>query len=67
MLVSQMLKGADSQGTETYKIYLNDMEIRPCQSCGIDPSPKYGLLNDDMNRVYTHLQSCDSVVLGSPV
>jgi multimeric flavodoxin WrbA len=67
VLVSQVLEGAGSQGAETYKLYLNDMQIRPCQSCGIDPSPEYCLFNDDMNRVYTHLQSCDAVVLGSPV
>lgn len=39
-LVSQVLKGASSQGAETHTLYLNDMNIRPCQSCGVDPYPK---------------------------
>jgi multimeric flavodoxin WrbA len=67
VLVSQVLKGASTQGAETYKIYLNDMHIRPCQSCGVDPAPKYCLFDDDMNRTYAYLRSCDAVVLGSPV
>ncbi len=34
LLVTQVLKGAQSQGAEVQKFYLNDMCIRPCQSCG---------------------------------
>lgn len=67
LLVSQVLKGASSQGAETRKIYLNDMHIKPCQSCGVDPYPKYCLFNDDMKVVYDALESCDVIVLGSPV
>jgi multimeric flavodoxin WrbA len=67
LLVSQVLRGASSQGAETHKIHLNDMHIRPCQSCGVDPYPKYCLFDDDMKEVYALLESCDAVVLGSPV
>ncbi len=67
LLVSQVLKGAGSQGAKTYKIYLNDLSIRPCQSCGVDPYPKYCLFDDDMKVVYDALESCDVIVLGSPV
>ena len=67
LLVSQVLKGASSQGAETEKLYLNDLDIRPCQSCGVDPYPRYCLFDDDMKLVYVALESCDIVVLGSPV
>jgi len=67
LLVSEVLKGAGSQGAETYKIYLNDLVIRPCQSCGIDPFPKFCLFDDDMNLVFAALESCGFMVLGSPV
>ena len=67
LLVSQVLKGAASQGAETHKIYLNDLHIRSCQSCGVDPYPKYCLFDDDMKVVYDALQSCDVIVLGSPI
>jgi len=66
-LVSEVLRGASSQGAETRKICLNDLQIQPCQSCGVDPRPKYCLFDDDMRTIYTMLQSCDAIVLGSPV
>jgi len=66
-LVSQILKGAKSRGAKTHKIYLNDLSIKPCQSCGVDPYPKYCLFDDDMKEVYDALQSYDAMVLGSPV
>jgi multimeric flavodoxin WrbA len=67
LLVSQVLEGARSRGAEIEKTYLNDLKIRPCQSCGEDPYPKYCFFEDDMGRIYQLLQSCDAVVLGSPV
>lgn len=67
LLVSQVLEGAKSQGAQTYKIYLNDLGIKPCQSCGIDPYPKYCLFDDDMKEIFSALESCDVVILGSPV
>ncbi len=67
LLVSQVLKGASSEGAATDKIYLNDLNIKPCQSCGVDPNPEYCLLNDDMKIIYNALQSCEAIVLGSPV
>lgn len=67
LLVSEVLKGADSQGAKTRKIYLNDLHVKPCQSCGVDPYPNYCLFEDDMNLIYNVLESSDIVVLGSPV
>jgi len=43
------------------------LRIKPCQSCGVDPHPKYCLFDDDMKEVYAALESCDVIVLGSPV
>ncbi|MBN1536630.1 MAG: flavodoxin family protein [Anaerolineales bacterium] len=67
LLVSQVLKGASSKGAKVYTLYLNDMHIQPCQSCGVDPYPNYCIYDDDMNVVYTVLESSDGIVLGSPV
>lgn len=67
LLVSQVLDGASTQGVDTCKIYLNDLNVGPCQSCGVDPHPEYCLFDDDMKIIYEKLQSCDAVVLGSPV
>jgi multimeric flavodoxin WrbA len=67
VLVSEVLRGASSRGAETSKVYLNDLEIRPCQSCGVDPAPKDCVFDDGMRTVYDSLRSCDVLVLGSPV
>lgn len=67
LLVSRVLEGAKSQKAAICKILLNDLQIKPCQSCGVDPYPKHCLFDDDMRKVYAALDSCDAVVLGSPV
>jgi len=67
LLVSQVLRGAASKRSDIVRIYLNDLKIKPCQCCGIDPYPKYCLFNDDMNEIYDALQTSDAIVLGSPV
>jgi len=41
LLVSQVLKGAASQGAETHKPYLNDLNIKPCKRCGVNPYPLF--------------------------
>jgi multimeric flavodoxin WrbA len=67
LLISQVLKGAASQGAETSKMYLNNLKIKPCQSCGVDPYPKHCLFDDDMKQIYDALETSDAIVLGSPV
>ena len=62
ILVSQVLKGAASQGAKTSKIYLNSLKIKPCQSCGVDPGLKHCLFNDDMEQVYDILETCDAII-----
>jgi len=67
LLVSEVLRGAESQGAEVFKIYLNELAIKPCQSCGVDPRPGFCIIEDGMNEVYKALETCEIVVLGSPV
>ena len=67
LLVTQVLKGAGSKGAETQKIYLNDLDIKPCQSCGVDPRPEFCIYEDGMEIIYDSLETSDTVVLGSPV
>ena len=67
LLVSEVLRGTESQGVTTHKIYLNGLKIKPCQSCGVNPSPKYCIYDDDMKTIYDALEKCDAIILGSPV
>ncbi|MDI6893949.1 MAG: NAD(P)H-dependent oxidoreductase [Bacillota bacterium] len=41
-LVRRTLEGARAAGAETGLIYLNDLEVRPCQAC---PRPPRALLS----------------------
>ena len=67
LLVTQVLEGAASRGAEIQKIYLNDLQIKTCQSCDVDPAPGYCIFEDDMQYVYEVLETCDLLVLGTPV
>jgi multimeric flavodoxin WrbA len=67
LLVSEVLRGASSHGAQTQKIYLNDLQIKPCQSCGVNPDPKYCLFDDGMKVIFDALEFGDAIVLGSPV
>ena len=65
-LVTQALAGAQSTGAETAKIYLNDLEIRPCQACDRPPASGYCFYEDGMEAIYEILETVDALVIGSP-
>jgi multimeric flavodoxin WrbA len=65
-LVTKMLEGAQSIGAETEKIYLNDLEIKPCQDCDKFPAPDYCFYRDGMEKIYDVLATADALVIGTP-
>lgn len=65
-LVQKVLDGAYDNGAKTTKIYLNDLEIKPCQACSKHPAPKYCFYNDGMSRLYRLFETVDGIVLGTP-
>ncbi len=67
LLVDQVLAGAASTGADVEKVFLNDLTIRPCQSCGIDNSAGRCRIEDDMRRLERLLLESDLLVLGTPV
>ncbi len=67
LLVDQVLAGAASQGAETRTVYLNDLALRPCQSCGIDNPTGVCRIDDDMRTVQRLLVESDLIVVGTPV
>jgi multimeric flavodoxin WrbA len=66
-VVNQVLKGAADQGAETKVYYLNDMNIRGCQSCLYCRKNEGCPTKDDMEEVYEELKTADAVVIGSPI
>jgi len=65
-LVTKALEGAKSIGAETEKIYLNDLEIMPCQACDRFPAPDYCFYRDGMEKIYDVLETADALVIGAP-
>jgi len=65
-LVTKALEGAQSIGAEIEKIYLNDLEIKPCQACDRFPAPAYCFYRDGMEKIYDVLESADALVIGTP-
>jgi len=64
--VTKALEGAQSIGAETEKIYLNDLEIKPCQACERFPAPDYCFYRDGMEKIYDVLANADALVIGAP-
>ena len=65
-LVTEVLRGARSVGAETAKIYLNDLEIKPCQACDKSPAPGYCFYRDGMEVIYQAIDTADVLVIGTP-
>ena len=65
-LVTKVLEGAQSVGAQTEKIYLNDLQIKPCQACDRSPAPDYCFYRDGMETVYHALETADVLVIGTP-
>jgi multimeric flavodoxin WrbA len=65
-LVQQMLDGCRREGALINKIYLNKLEIRPCQA----HKPQDGkgcVLRDGMDEIYQTFEDADGLILGTPV
>ena len=82
LLVDQVLAGAASQGVHIEKIFLNDLTIRPCQSCGpgphnvgphhmgshsLGPHPGHCRIDDDMRQIHALIDAANILILGTPV
>jgi len=65
-LVTKALEGTQSSGAEIEKIYLNDLDIMPCQACKNFPAPAYCFYRDGMEKIYHVLENVDALVIGAP-
>jgi multimeric flavodoxin WrbA len=47
-------------------VKLNAITFRPCQSCGVDPTPRW-CFYEDLYPVLEELAACDCLLFGSPI
>ncbi len=67
ILVEQVLSGAKENGNKTSKIYLNDLNIKPCQACMVCKKTGRCAIDDDMQKIYAQILESDCLVLGTPI
>ena len=65
-LVQQALDGCRSKGALIETIYLNKLEIKPCQAHKVQDG-KGCIIRDGMDAVYEIFEASDGLVLGTPV
>jgi len=68
-LAEQIIRGADAIGAKVETVYLNGLDIRPCQACyACKQEDSTGCtVNDDMRPLYPKLAESDAWIIASPV
>ena len=67
ILVDKVLSGAQEKGNITSKIFLNDLNIKPCQACMSCKKEGKCAIDDDMQKVYAQVLESDCLILGTPI
>jgi len=66
-LVEQVLKGAMEEGAKTEKLFLGEMDIKPCMACDACQDTGECLINDDFASTLEKMKQSAVWVLGTPV
>jgi len=69
VLAKQIISGVESVGAKTETVYLNGLNIKPCQGCyACKKKDSSGCaVDDDMQSIYPKLIESDAWVIASPV
>ncbi|MDM8542236.1 flavodoxin family protein [Desulfococcaceae bacterium HSG9] len=68
-LAKQIIRGVESAGGQAETVYLNGLNIKPCQGCYACKKENSSgcAVNDDMQSLYPKLVESDAWVIASPV
>ncbi len=68
-LADKMAESAIAAGAIIEKVYLNGLDIKPCQGCEKcqDKSFTGCAVKDDMASIHSKIQGADSIVIASPI
>jgi multimeric flavodoxin WrbA len=69
LLANHIMLGAESKGAAVESIYLNGLNIKPCQGCYAcqEEGSKGCVVDDDMQDVYSKVVEADALIIASPV
>ena len=65
-LVDMIIKGAEEKGAQGEKLYLFDLDIKPCRACAVCEKTKKCVIEDDHQKVLDKMDQADIVVFSSP-
>jgi putative NADPH-quinone reductase len=66
-IIDSVLKGIKDKVHEVEKLYLYDLDIKPCSACEACKDTQKCVIEDDQAMILDKMDSADIVVLGSPV
>ncbi|GAB4249583.1 MAG: flavodoxin family protein [Thermoleophilia bacterium] len=66
-LLDWCLEGAERAGARVVKFRLRELKLRGCVACDGCFDAGFCVQQDDMQELYPHLRSAESVVLASPI
>ncbi len=69
LLANHIILGAEAQGATVESIYLNGLNINPCQGCYAcqEQDSKGCVVDDDMRDIYPKIIEADALIIASPV
>jgi multimeric flavodoxin WrbA len=67
MLLDAALEGAREAGAQINKIFLADLDIKPCSACDVCADGIKCAVDDDAVGVYSLIEGADVVIVSSPV
>jgi multimeric flavodoxin WrbA len=69
VLAKQIIQGVESAGAKAETVYLNGLNIKPCQACYACKKKNSSgcAVDDDMQSLYPKLAESDAWVIASPV
>ena len=66
-ILDEMIRGAEDNGHEVIKYYLQGMDINPCSGCEICAKGKDCRYDDDGTEIINQLAEGASIILASPI
>jgi len=67
ILLKEAVRGIEDSGNTVVTIYLNNIDIKPCQDCGGCNETGQCIVNDDMGQIYDAIRNADRIILASPI
>ena len=66
-MLEAIAEGAVAAGGVVRHFRCNEMNVKPCQACGPEPTDGYCVFHDDMDAVFAALHDAHAIAVGSPI